>query len=252
MLLDDLAECYRLQARDAEAEQLYQQALTIWEQRLGPSNLNVTISLQGLANLARDRDQYLEAEQYYQRALHLREQQLGQHHVDTAHLLHDLALLRQKQGQLNEACELAERALSIREQALGETHPHTGTTRTLHAQLAQEQERHPREEAASADVFVSAALAPHRQEDLPTMHVAVRRGSEQVVYTRTVSMRAVTFTCTTCGQTVTQLHYPSGRLKYCSDACRAASVAGRQEARVARQREKRRRTRDIPPQTPQE
>ena len=43
----------------------------------------------------------------------------------------------------------------------------------------------------------------------------------QVAYTRTVRMREVAFTCTICGQTVTQPHYPSGRIKYCSEACRA-------------------------------
>ena len=72
------------------------------------------------------------------------------------------------------------------------------------------------------------------------MRVAVRGADAQVPYTRTVRMREVTFTCTICGHTVTQLHYPSGRIKYCSEACRTIKAAQQQEERVARQREKRR------------
>lgn len=72
------------------------------------------------------------------------------------------------------------------------------------------------------------------------MRVAVRGAAAQVAYTRTVRLRAVTFTCTICGRTATEWHYPSGRIKYCSEACRAISAAQKHEARVAKQREKRR------------
>jgi hypothetical protein len=82
---------------------------------------------------------------------------------------------------------------------------------------------------------------PRTPERLPihTMSVAVRGATEQVAYTRHVRMREVTFTCTICSQTVTQFHYPSGKLKYCSDTCRAVRAAQRQEERVVKQREKR-------------
>jgi len=76
------------------------------------------------------------------------------------------------------------------------------------------------------------------------MRVVVRGATAQVAYTRTVRMREVTFTCMICGQTVTQLHYPSGRIKYCSEACRVISAAQRHETWVARQREKRRTARE--------
>lgn len=148
-LLDDLAECYRLQQRDAEAEQLYRQSLAIREQATERAELYVSIPLHGLGNLARDRGHYEEAEQCYQRALALRERQLGEHHPDTASILHDLALLRQRQGELNEALTLAARALTIRSHTPGDAHAKTIATRTLCAQLIQQQ-RGAKIEAASA------------------------------------------------------------------------------------------------------
>lgn len=240
VLLDDLAECYRLQQRDAEAESLYRQTLAIREQMMERSELYVSIPLLGLANLARDQGRSHEADQFYQRALVLREQYLGEQHPETATILHHLALLRQKQGQMGEALSLAKRALSICLRSLGDSHPQTITTRTLYAHFVQEQPalEHP----------------PKTHEQIPRemMNVAVRGVNGQVAYTRRVNMRAVTFTCTICGQTVTQLHYPSGHLKYCSDACRAVNVTEQQEARVARQRERRRIAREARRQAQQE
>jgi endogenous inhibitor of DNA gyrase (YacG/DUF329 family) len=171
--------------------------------------------------------QYQKAESFYHRALSIREQHLGQHHPQTAQTLHDLARFRQQQGKLDEARSLAERALSIRSQVLGDDHPQTVATRALCTHLVQEQE--------------GCELHPPL---ILSMNVAVQGGTEQIAYTRTVRMREVTFTCTICGQTVTQLHYPSGRLKYCSEECRAIGATQREEIRVARQREKRQSARE--------
>jgi hypothetical protein len=139
-----------------------------------------------------------------------------------AHILHELALLRQIQRRLSEAISLAERARSIYKQVLGDAHPKTVATHALYTHLIQQQE-----------------TCEQEQCPLRTMNVAVRGATEQVAYSRTVRMREVTFTCAVCGQTVTQLHYPSGRLKYCSEACRAVGAIQRQQTHAARQREKR-------------
>ncbi|HET8843230.1 MAG TPA: tetratricopeptide repeat protein, partial [Ktedonobacteraceae bacterium] len=95
-------------------------------------------SLNGLANLRRDRREYAEAESLYQRALSTCEQHLGQQHPETAQTLHNLAILRQKQGHIDEALTLAQRALVLLSQTLGETHPKTVGTRTLSTQLLKE------------------------------------------------------------------------------------------------------------------
>ncbi len=169
-----------------------------------------------------------------------RERSLGPNHPKIAEPLRDLAILEQRQGKLSEAISLAERALLICSQALGDAHPQTTALQTLYARLIQEQA--PPVPSPEADPHMRKK---HEQPTRRTMSVAVRGATEQLAYTRTVRMREVTFTCMICGQTVMQLHYPSGRLKYCSEECRAVGATQREEIRVARQREKRRSARSI-------
>jgi tetratricopeptide (TPR) repeat protein len=220
-----------------QAEPLYQRAVGLFERVLGLEHPLVAFPLSGLARLRREMGKAEEAVSLYQRALSIREQSRGPHHPETAQTLAGLALLRQQQGQLDEACSLAERALAIRLKSLGETHPCTVASRTLHTQLVQEQ-RHSAEEEPASGHPSDPQVMTRGQEHLPThiMRVAVRGTTGQVAYTRMVRTREVTFTCTICGQTVTQLHYPSGRIKYCSEACRAIRATQRHEVRVAKQR----------------
>jgi tetratricopeptide (TPR) repeat protein len=75
-----LAMLYHNQGRYAEAEPLYQRALHIYEQALGPEDLNTALTLHILAVLYRDQGKYAEAEPLYQRALHIRDQVLGPEH----------------------------------------------------------------------------------------------------------------------------------------------------------------------------
>jgi len=297
--LNGLAGLCCKQGRYTEAEQLYQRALAIWEQLFGPDHPDVAHLLNGLAGLHREQGRDAEAEALYQRALCIREQAWGAAHPDVAETLHDLALFRQQQGHLSEARTLDERALQIRSQFLGEAHPKTIATRALYAQLVQatwslEAERaselraegisgprkgekqtdgsagrgaptrspddqqawakplsgnahlslsNPSEETKTASrQQADGRTRPETPDRLPgpAMRVAVRGATDQVAYTRTVKMRTVTFTCTICGHTVTQRHYPCGQLKYCSEACKAVGAAQRQEKRVAKQRKKRR------------
>lgn len=48
-------------------------------------------------------------------------------------------IFRQRWGNLSESLSLAKRALKIHSQVLGDDHPKTVATRTLYAQLMQEQ-----------------------------------------------------------------------------------------------------------------
>jgi tetratricopeptide (TPR) repeat protein len=239
--LDTLADVYREEGRYQEAQALYQRSIYILEQALDPEHLQVAYPLVGLANLFREQGNYVEAESRYQRALSIREQHLGHYHPETAQTLHELAILHQRKGQVDAACSLAERALATHARSLGETHPKTVVIRSLYSQLVQEQQARAVEEPACGQPADPQARAGG-QEHLPgqVMRVAVRGAAGQVAYTRLVRMRDVTFTCIICGQTVTQLHHPSGQIKYCSQACRAISAAQRQQVRVAKQREQRR------------
>jgi len=239
-VLHNLAVDYSEQGRYEEAQSLFQRVLQIWEQTLGPEHPRVAEALQGQANLFLAQGQDEQARPLLLRALQTRERSLGPNHPKIAEPLRDLAILEQRQGKLSEAISLAERALLICSQALGDAHPQTTALQTLYARLIQEQA--PPVPSPEADPHMRKK---HEQPTRHTMSVAVRGATEQLAYTRTVRMREVTFTCMICGQTVTQLHYPSGRLKYCSEECRAVGATQREEIRVARQREKRRSARSI-------
>jgi nucleoside phosphorylase len=105
------------------AEPLYQRALAIWEQRLGPQRSEAASALNGLATLYREQGKYAEAEPLYLQALCLWEQDLGLEHPRVAYALHGLALQYRMQGRYAEAEPLYQRALAIWEKNLGPEHP---------------------------------------------------------------------------------------------------------------------------------
>jgi tetratricopeptide (TPR) repeat protein len=109
-------------AQYEQAEPLFQRALYIREQALGPEHPLTAYPLNGLAELYREQGKYAEAEPLFQRALHIREQALGPEHPDAASTLNGLAELYREQGKYEQAEPLYQRALHIREQALGPEH----------------------------------------------------------------------------------------------------------------------------------
>jgi tetratricopeptide (TPR) repeat protein/transcriptional regulator with XRE-family HTH domain len=113
------------QALCTEAEPLYQRALAIREQVLGPEHLDTAQSLYNLARLYYDEGRYAEGERLYRRALKIREKELGPEHLDTAQCLNSLALLYWAWGKDSEAEPLYQQALPIREKQLGPEHPDT-------------------------------------------------------------------------------------------------------------------------------
>jgi tetratricopeptide (TPR) repeat protein/transcriptional regulator with XRE-family HTH domain len=114
-------------AKYAEAERLYQQALTMLE-RETESLLSVAQTLNNLAFLFYLQGQFSKAEPLFQRALAIREQQLGTNHPDKATSLDNLGELYFAQGKFVEAEPLYQQALAIREQQLGPYHPDTATS----------------------------------------------------------------------------------------------------------------------------
>ncbi|EFH79692.1 FxSxx-COOH system tetratricopeptide repeat protein [Ktedonobacter racemifer] len=127
-LLFEIASYLKDRARYREAEPLYQRALQIREQQVGPDHPDVAQSLNNLANLYSDQGKYAEAEPLHQRALQIREQQVGPDHPDVAQSLNNLALLYSEQGKYAEAEPLHQRALQIQEQQVGPKHPETAET----------------------------------------------------------------------------------------------------------------------------
>jgi tetratricopeptide (TPR) repeat protein len=122
-------------ARYAEAEPLYQRALSIREQQLGPDHPQTAGSLNNLATLYQAQGKYEQAEPLFQRALSISEQQLGAQHPNTATSLNNLALLYHNQGKYEQAEPLYLRALAISEQQLGPQHPDTAQSLNNLAEL---------------------------------------------------------------------------------------------------------------------
>ncbi len=127
-LLHRVGQYLYQRARYSEAESLYQQALEIREQVLGPEHPEVATSLSNLASLYWDQSKYTLAEPPFLRALSIHEQTLGRDHPDVATSLNALALLYKAQDKYTQAKPLFLRALSIRKQALGPEHLDVATT----------------------------------------------------------------------------------------------------------------------------
>ena len=117
------AEHLRERAQYEQAGPLYQRALQMREQALGPEHPDVATSLHGLAIFYREQNKYAQAEPLFLRALQMREQALGAEHPEVATSLHGLAFLYHDQGKYEQAEPLYQRALQIWEQALGPEHP---------------------------------------------------------------------------------------------------------------------------------
>jgi tetratricopeptide (TPR) repeat protein len=156
--------------RYLEALPLYQRALTVREQELGPTHPSTAISLNNLAELYRRQGKDAEALPLYQRALAIYEQELGPTHPNTATSLNNLALLYKSQGKYAEALPLYQRALAIDEQAYGPNHPDVATDLNNLAGLYRSQGKD-----AEALPLYQRALAIKEQELGPT-HPSTARG----------------------------------------------------------------------------
>ncbi len=135
--------CYLLRrGQYVEAERLYQRALQIREQALGPKHPEVATSLGGLAILFQIQGKYTQAEPLYRRALQIREQALGSEHPSVAAMLNNLAILSRNQGKYTEAEPPLQRALQIEEHSHGPEHPRTANVLANLAELYWEQGRY--------------------------------------------------------------------------------------------------------------
>jgi CHAT domain-containing protein/tetratricopeptide (TPR) repeat protein len=95
------------------AEQLFQQALAIYE-KLAPNSLEVAGMLNNLGVVASDRGDLARAEQYYQQALAI-EEKLAPNSLDVASTLNNLGSVAYSRGDLVHAEQLFQQALAIYE-----------------------------------------------------------------------------------------------------------------------------------------
>jgi eukaryotic-like serine/threonine-protein kinase len=106
-----------------EARALYERALAIQGEGLGPEHPDVALTLNNLANVHAAAGASGEARVLYERALAIRERVLGPEHPDVAKSLSNLAGVHLAAGEHAEAQALLEQSLFILESALGPEHP---------------------------------------------------------------------------------------------------------------------------------
>src|SRR5260221_654088 len=126
-LLNRTGTYLRDRAAYALAEPLFQRALRIREQHLGPEHADTAATLNDLAALYWQQGRYAEAEPLFQNALHIREQYLGPEHAETATPLNDLATLYWQQGRYTEAEPLFQHTLHDHASELQPDHAETAT-----------------------------------------------------------------------------------------------------------------------------
>ena len=126
LILNDLAFLYSSQGRYEEAEPLYKQALSLYQQVFsGKHHPIIATIINNLAALYELQGRYEEAEPLCRQALLLCQELLGERHPDVANSINNLAGLYDSQGRYEEAEPLYVKALEILEISLGKEHPNT-------------------------------------------------------------------------------------------------------------------------------
>ena len=112
----------------AKAEPLFEQALQIRKQVLGPEHPDTASSLNNLALLNVRIGDYAKAEPLLQQALQIFKKVLGPEHPETATALSNLAGLYYERGDYAKAEPLLQQALQIFRKVLGPEHPDTAAS----------------------------------------------------------------------------------------------------------------------------
>ena len=118
--LGNLADFYHAQARDAEAEPLYQEALSRLERIDGPESPRVGRFVADLAAFYAVLDRPEEAEPLFQRALDMLDWELGPDHADVLVIRTSLAGLYLQEGRYRDAEPLYREVLA---HTLGQAEP---------------------------------------------------------------------------------------------------------------------------------
>jgi len=145
-----------------QAESLFQRALRILEQILGPEDLAVASPLDNLADLYNRYGKPKQAEPLAQRALHILEQAGQSEHPRAVYPLTELARTYQLQGKYEQAESLFQRALHILEQAGQSEHPRAVFPLWRLADLYNRQGKY-----EQAEAFYQRALYVERQGKEP-------------------------------------------------------------------------------------
>ena len=124
----NLALVYGELGHYGEAQKLFEQALAIRKNELGPDHPDVANSLSNMASIYRRQAHYQEAESAAKEALGIREKKLPPEHPDIATALNVLAEIYRAEGQYTLAEPLLNRALQIRKKVFAPNHASVATT----------------------------------------------------------------------------------------------------------------------------
>ncbi len=172
-LLSRTADYLYDQALYERADPLYQLALNICEQTLGPEHPDVAYALNKLVKLFYQQEKFEQAEPFCQRALHIREQMLGPNHSDIADSLNELARIYVRQGKYAQAELCQQRALHICEYIWGPDHPDVATSLNTQARIFLRQGKYQEAELLSQRALHiwEQALGPEHPNVARTLNV---------------------------------------------------------------------------------
>ena len=142
VVLNYLADLYRMTGKYADAEPLYKRSMKIKEKALGKDHPEVAITLNNLGLLYQTTRRYADAEPLYKRSLEILEKARGNDHPDVAIGLSNLADLYRTTGRYGEAEPLFKRSIEIIERVLGKKHLGLATILNNLALLYQETGRY--------------------------------------------------------------------------------------------------------------
>lgn len=119
--LNTLGDLYYLMEMPDKAETYYRRALSLNER--DQQNVEVSRSLNGMALLHNDREEYVQAEELLKRAVGIHDEHMRRLHPYCATACTNLGILYMHLDRLTESQEQLDRARYIQNKALGEAHP---------------------------------------------------------------------------------------------------------------------------------
>jgi class 3 adenylate cyclase/tetratricopeptide (TPR) repeat protein len=183
-VLNGSGEYLYLRGRYAEARPMWERALAIREQALGPHNPDFAESLNNLGVLHNVTGRQAEARPLLEQAMAIWESALGADHPLVSLALQNLADLHREQGRYAESQSLFERAVAIAETAFGPDHPLVAAPLHSQAILHREQGRYDQAQrlAERALAIWEEALGPEHPDVARSLSTLARTCLEQGRY----------------------------------------------------------------------
>jgi tetratricopeptide (TPR) repeat protein len=149
-----------------KAMELFQKALALRQQCLGPDHVDVATTLNNIGRIHVQLDQFDQALRYYQDALRIRRASLGTSSLDYAATAFNAGQSLHQKGELNEAIKLYQEFLSVATVKFGKSHRDVAVVLSGIAQIHQEQKNYDKalelyEESLAAGM---AALGEYHSE----------------------------------------------------------------------------------------